>query len=180
MNSYSALETLNYFDQKGRYIFSWRDLRKLFPGDQHHAFQAGLQRLEKNGILQKPARGVYVFSYSRHKGVDTIEEIAINLRRGHYNYISLESALSIYGVISQVPLSRLSVMTTGRTGEFRTPFGTIEFTHTKRSFSQIINDTQDIGRPLRLASKATAFRDLKRVGRNIHLIDQSELDEQYT
>ena len=180
MNSFSALEILNKLDQNGRYIYLGRDLRKLFFNDRNHAFQAGLKRLVRNGILQKPARAIYVFAYSRHKGAETIEEIAINLRRGHYNYISLESALSIYGAISQIPLGRLTVMTTGRVGEFSTPFGTIEFTHTKRPISQIMNSTRDIGRPLRLADKVTAFRDLKRVGRNIHLVNQSEIYEQST
>ena len=35
----------------------------------------------------------------------TVEHVAIALRRGHYSYVSLESALSEYGAISQVPLS---------------------------------------------------------------------------
>ncbi len=41
----------------------------------------------------------------------------------------LESALSEYGVISQIPIDRLTIMTTGRKGHYKTPYGTIEFTH---------------------------------------------------
>ncbi len=33
---------------------------------------------------------------------------------GEYNYVSLESMLSEYGLISQIPIDRLTVMTTGR------------------------------------------------------------------
>ena len=58
------------------------------------------------------------------------------MRRGEYSYISLETMLSEYGAISQVPIDRLTVMTTGRKGEYETPFGVIEFTHTKRKYSR--------------------------------------------
>ncbi|MCG6220749.1 type IV toxin-antitoxin system AbiEi family antitoxin, partial [Vibrio diabolicus] len=92
------------------------------------------------------------------------------LRRGEYNYISLESALSEYSVISQVMIDRITIMTTGRKGEFKTPYGVIEFTHTKRDDIDIISNTITSDRPLRIASKETAIRDLKRVGRNTHLI----------
>ena len=91
--------------------------------------------------------------------------------------MSLESTLSEYGAISQIPLDRLTIMTTGRKGEYKTPFGTIEFTHTKRSPNEILNHTEAIGRPLRLANKNTAYRDLKRVGRNTHLVDEAVLYE---
>ncbi|MCV5342161.1 hypothetical protein OFC87_35075, partial [Escherichia coli] len=73
-------------------------------------------------------------------------------------------------VISQVMTDRITIMTTGRKGEFRTPYGVIEFTHTKRDDIDIISNTITSDRPLRIASKETAIRDLKRVGRNTHLI----------
>ncbi|MFT5278302.1 MAG: hypothetical protein ACI8VI_001947 [Granulosicoccus sp.] len=47
-------------------------------------------------------------------------------------------------------------MTTARKGEYRTPYGTIEFTHTKRSVSDIISNIEEIGRPLRMAKKQAA------------------------
>ncbi|TOP00365.1 hypothetical protein CGH26_25195, partial [Vibrio parahaemolyticus] len=43
-------------------------------------------------------------------------------------------------------------------------------THTKRDDIDIISNTIASDRPLRIASKETAIRDLKRVGRNTHLI----------
>ncbi|TOH24473.1 hypothetical protein CGI85_24625, partial [Vibrio parahaemolyticus] len=59
----------------------------------------------------------------------------------------------------------------GRKGEFKTPYGVIEFTHTKRDDIDIINNTIHSERPLRIAKKWTAIRDLKRVGRNIHMLN---------
>ena len=100
------------------------------------------------------------------------------LRPGKLSYVSLESMLSEHGVISQIPLSRLTVMTTGAGGVHKTPFGTIEFTHTKRSVPDILERTVFIkGRPLRIAKKRAAVTDLLRVGRNTDMIDYEELDE---
>ena len=178
MDIASALKSLHALDVKGRYVYTSKDLAKVFSDDSRHAFRAGLKRLVKNGILQRAARGVYVFAYSRNIDADTVESIAKSLRStGHYSYVSLESALSLYGAISQVPIDRLTVLTTGREGEFKTPFGVIEFTHTKRSVSEIIENVVQTGRPLRLATRITAYRDLKRVGRNVHLVDESEIYE---
>jgi hypothetical protein len=71
-------------------------------------------------------------------------------------------------------------MTTGKSGTIETPYGTIEFTHTKRRAVEIIKRTLFAkGRPLRIATKQAAVRDLLRVGRNANMIDQKELDDQH-
>ena len=120
-----------------------------------------------------------VYALSRHIGSDTLEQVAKTIRRGEYNYVSLESALSEYGIIPQIPVDRLTVMTTGRKGEYKTPFGVIEFTHTARAVTNILDSIQAVGRPLRMASKVAACRDLRRVGRNTHLIQKEEISEKY-
>jgi len=81
--------------------------------------------------------------------------------------------LSEYGMISQIPIDRLTVMTTGRKGTFNTYYGVIEFTHTKQAVSDILSRIQRIeGSPLAVATRETALRDLKRVGRNIQMLRQ--------
>ncbi len=86
--------------------------------------------------------------------------------------------LSEYGVISQIPLSRLTVVTTGASGIHDTPYGTIEFTHTKRSIPEILDRTIFVkNRPLRIAKKQAAVTDLLRVGRNTDMIDYEELND---
>ncbi|TCO73733.1 type IV toxin-antitoxin system AbiEi family antitoxin [Chromatocurvus halotolerans] len=175
MDTLTALKRLDLWDRQGRYVFARADLAKIFHEDHPRALKAGLQRLVTKEILLRPVRGVYVYARSRSAGSDTIEHVARALRRGDYNYVSLESALSEYGAISQIPVDRLTVMTTGRKGEYRTPFGTIEFTHTKREPIDILPGIRDVGRPLKLATPAAAWRDLKRVGRNTHLVNEQEL-----
>ncbi len=172
MNTLQAIETLRRWDRQHRYVFTHADLRKLFPQDKTEAFNEGLSRLVKTGLLVRACRGVYVNPYAVSKDAYTLEHIAKALRRGKFNYVSLESMLVEYGAISQMLLDRLTVMTTGREGIYSTPFGTIEFTHTHRSPSDILDNIYTVpNRPLRVASKEIAWRDLKRVGRNINMVD---------
>lgn len=177
MDQATAVRRLAAYDKQGRYVFTNRDFEKVFHESSPRAVRAGIQRLVRVGILGRAIKGVYVNNLAQSKGSSTLELIAKSLRRGEYNYVSLESALSEYGAISQIPLDRITVMTTGRKGEYKTPFGVIEFTHTKRPVKDIVQSIEDVGRPLRLANKQAALRDLKRVGRNLHLVDERELNE---
>ena len=178
MKQWDAIQALRLFDQKGRYVFIKNDLVKLFSHDAPKTFDEGLNRLVKTGVLKRVCRGVYVNEQAQCCDPYTIEHIAKTLRRNFYNYVSLESMLSEYGLISQIPLDRLTIMTTGRSGIYKTDYGTIEFTHTKRTLSTLLDHMQRVeGRPLRIATKEMALRDLKRVGRNLHLIQREQDDE---
>jgi len=174
MKQNEAIKRLHDWNMKGLYVYQHSDLRKVFHEDADRAFNESLKRLVENGILERIARGVYVYSFSiQSKSGQTLELIAKTLRRGEYNYISLESALSEYGIISQM----LTIMTTGRKGEYKSNYGVIEFTHTKRSVTDILDNIHSVGRPLRIALPQTAIRDLKRVGRNVDLLNvHSELN----
>ncbi len=178
MNRLEAIKVLQAWDKRGKYVFTKNELYKLFPKDTPKAFTEGVNRLVKDNILTRACRGIYVNPHALSSDSYTIEHIARALRQGEYNYVSLESILSEYGVISQIPLDRLTVMTTGRKGTHKTAFGTIEYTHTRRPFSDIIKNIKQIeNRPLRIASKEIAWRDLKRVGRNTNMVNLGELNE---
>ncbi len=179
MNKLLAFQQIRKFDQKGIFVFSKQDMKKLFPNDTLKTLEEGLRRLVKAGLLVRACRGIYVNDYAQSKDSYVIEHIAKALRRGQYSYVSLESALSEYGMISQIPIDRLTVMTTGREGLYKTPYGTIEFTHTKKAVSNILNSIRKMkGRPLRVATKEAAERDLKRVGRNINLLHQENISDE--
>jgi hypothetical protein len=176
MNREQAIKVLREQERQGRYVFSNHDLRKFFPQDSYKTFSEGLKRLVKSRIIQHAYRNIYVNQDSRKVDSYTIERIAKTLRRGEYNYVSCESMLSEYGIISQIPLDRITIMTTGRKGLCCTSYGVIEFTHTKRRVKDILSSTSKVNaRPLRIASKETALRDLKRVNRNTHLINPEDL-----
>jgi hypothetical protein len=175
MDQNTAIKTFSEWARAGRVVFTLGDLAKLFHGDQRKTLLEALRRLVHDGVLQRAGRGVYDYVLTGDVEPRLVEQIAVTLRRGYYSYTSLESALSEYGAISQIPVDRLTVMTTGRKGVYRTQWGTIEFTHTKRSPADILDNTRDVGRPLRMATQQAAWRDLKRVGRNTHLVDERAL-----
>ena len=177
MQQAEAIHTLHQWSRRNHVIFTNTDLRKIFAKDKEPAFRAGLASLVRAGFLLRLTRGVYFYPLSGNPVAYPLEQVAVALRRGCYNYLSLESALSEYGVIAQVPLAGITVMTTGRSGLFDTLFGRIEFTHTQKSVADILDHTRDVGRPLPLATVGAAVRDLRRVGRNVHLIDEDELVE---
>ncbi|HLB42434.1 MAG TPA: hypothetical protein VJN02_06225 [Gammaproteobacteria bacterium] len=179
MKKLEAIQIFRAFDKKGKYVFTKQDMVKLFSHDNAKALDEGLNRLVKTGLIKRACRGVYVNDDAQSFNSYTIEYIAKALRRNAYNYVSLESALSEYGAISQIPLDRLTVMTTGRKGTYKTLYGVIEFTHTKRSVINILDHIQTItGRPLRVATKKTALRDLKRVYRNLHLLQSEDANDE--
>lgn len=147
-------------------------------GEQGQKLDRTLASLVSAKALTRAARGVYVFAYSSHIGEGTLHQVACRLRHGELVWESLESALSRWGVISQMPVDRVTFMTTGREGEVRTPYGVIEFTHCKLSWSRILPNliARDDGLAP-LASKRWAYRDLKATGRNLDLVDMDELED---
>ena len=170
MKRADAEKTLRKLDRRGRAVFTVDDLRSIFPERSDKTFSEGLRRLVSQGVLQRAARGVYVNPHGSHR-LDRLGQVALALRRGRASYLSLETVLGFYGVISRQTLTAITVMTTGRKGRFRTPWGTIQFTHTERSSEGILNGTVDVGRPLRWAKPRTALEDLRRTRRNLELVD---------
>ena len=174
MRTIEAVAALAAWDRRGRYVYRKRDLAKIFAETGNNLDQSA-KRLTARGVLTRAAQGVYVFAHSTRIGPTTIEETALTLRRGEYVFESLESALSQWGRISQVPIDRLTLVTTGAKGTFRTPYGVIEFTHTDRPAAEIRANTIDRpDHPLPIATPEYALAGLRRVGRNLDLIYQGD------
>ena len=179
MNRMNLIQKLAELDQRGVYVLARRDIEKLFPEERAKSMDQSLKRMVGDVLLQRVARGLYVNPSASSKNRWIAEEIAKALRPGNLSYVSLESILSEYGVISQIPINRMTVMTTGCSGLVETPYGIIEFTHTKRSAAEIVKHTLTAnGRPLRIATKRAAVRDLLRVGRNVNMMDRHEIKDE--
>jgi predicted transcriptional regulator of viral defense system len=175
MTSSEAINTLSRWDRTGRFVYTTNDLKKLLNDSTDAAFRKTLHRLVRQGVLERVARGVYMYAHSAHIGATTIEDIARTMRRGEFVFESLESALSQWGRISQIPIDRITLMTTGRRGEYRTPYGVIEFTHTTASRDEILANTiTREGHTIPIASEAYAIKNLKRTRRNLSMITDDE------
>lgn len=177
MKRSDAMKILRSMDlQFSLYVWRKVEFSVLFK-EKGKRLEHTLSSLVAAGILTRAAYGVYVFVYSKNMGEGTLHQIAKQLRPGELVWESLESALSRWAVISQIPVDRVTFMTTGREGEFRTPYGVIEFTHCKLSWDKILPNliARDDGLTP-LASKRWAYRDLKATGRNLDLVDMEELE----
>ncbi|MEX2443126.1 MAG: type IV toxin-antitoxin system AbiEi family antitoxin domain-containing protein [Alkalispirochaeta sp.] len=155
------------------YLFSATDLRPLMPEQSDQAFRRLLSRAVRSGVLERICRGIYLYPYVDYQRGYELCHAAARLRAGTLTYISLESALSNAGIISQVPVGHLTLMTTGRSSTISCGrYGVIECIHTKRSIDRFSGDLiYDPACRLWRASPALAVRDLKAVGRSLDLVD---------
>lgn len=177
MKIMEAVNILDEWDSRGRYFFNTGDLAALL-GERGRTLEGTLRRLRAAKVLESPVRGVYLYRPQRRAATINLEAIARVLRRSDVVYESLESALSQWGAISQIPMSYLSVMTTGREGTYRTPYGTLELTHTARAEEAFRDEL--INRPghlIPIASPRLAYENLRDTRRNIELVDMDELEE---
>ena len=178
MKMSALIEFLDLLSENSIYAFTNGMIRNIFPGEPEENLKKTLKRAVENCVIERACRGVYLYTRTNSQNPYKLESVAAALRGGNYSYISLETALSEYSIISQMTLNYLTVMTTGRSQKYTTPYGVIEFTHTSRRESDIVLNThwQD-GRPLRAANPETAFEDLKRVGRNTHMVSMETYHE---
>lgn len=99
--------------------------------------------------------------------------VAARLRAHEFNYISLESVLSDAGVISQIPMNWITLMSSGRSHIIDCGnWGHIEFIHTKKTLAKLEPHLiYDKKCGLWRSSVAMALQDMKFTGRNTDLID---------
>ena len=125
----------------------------------------------KSGRLRRVMKGLYESAITPPDAETAIYKTLKKLRGGVLNYISLESQLSHTGDISQVVMDRITVMTKGRSGCFKTPYGVIELTHTGQPVDQIApNLYYDPDIKMYRANREQAIADLKYCRRNLHML----------
>ena len=159
-------------------VYTSADFAYMLGRPRDKALQNIVSRLSRQGVIARIARDLYYDPVDPPSCTYLLERIAVRIHRWHCIYTSLEYELSRAGIISQVMMQWITVMTTGRSGVFTTPFGTIEFTHTERDVNQIADQLYwDTEAGIFRARPERALADLRRVGRNLHMIDdQAEYD----
>ena len=164
---------------EGRALFSLADLRAALPEMLPGAFRSLISRAEKDGLLKRICRGLYLYPRASHTDGLILYHAAARLRADAFNYISLESALSDAGVISQIPINRITLMSSGRSAVISCgEFGAIEFVHTRKRPSDLAGQLDyDARCRLWRASVGQAIRDMKAARRSLDLVDWEVVDE---
>jgi predicted transcriptional regulator of viral defense system len=155
------------------YLFSLDDVRSALPEASPGAFKVLLSRVEKSGLLRRVCRGIYLYPRVAYPAGMVLFHTAAKLRADGFNYLSLETVLSDTGVISQIPLNWITLMSSGRSHIVKCgDFGHIEYVHTKRRPADVANQlSYDQDCHLWRASVALALRDMKLTRRSMDLID---------
>ncbi len=172
MKRHDLIKKLAQADAAGVWAFTPPSFSALMGGVDQAYLKLMMKRLSDQGVLIRAARGVYVNPTARSSPADIRRGLLRFLRPREISYVSLESKLSEVGVISQISTA-LTCMTTGSAARFDTPWGAVEFTHTDRKIEigkDVIPDHGTLEATVR-----TAVRDLRRVGRNLDLIDDEAL-----
>ena len=169
-------EQLYNLSKKGKVIFTQSELFLIMSECSTKALRSTLSRYVSNRVLIRLTTGIYLNPRSAPTPTEVLFTSAKILRDGFLWYLSLESALSEYGMISQIPMTTITCMTTGRSGRFEIrDYGTVEFTHTKKEQEILLPHlVYDTARGCYIADAELALMDLKAVGRNIDLLDKEE------
>lgn len=161
------------------YLFTLSDLRAALPDLSSTAFRVLLSRAVRSGLLRRVCRGVYLYDLVTYPSGEVLFHAAARLRADCFSYISLETALSDAGVISQVPINRITLMSSGRGGIIRCgAWGTIEYVHTRKRPEALQYHLQYDRRCHNWrASVRQALEDMRDARRSLDLVDWSVADE---
>lgn len=105
METYSPVEIIKTFQRKGISLFTLADFARLFKITNQNTVYKKIQRLEKKEVIRKLTKGRYLFALKKP------DEFAIANFLYQPSYVSLESALSFYGIITGFPYQITSVTT---------------------------------------------------------------------
>jgi predicted transcriptional regulator of viral defense system len=161
------------------YLFKSTGLRALCPDLSDNAFKALLARTVRSGLLMRVSKGIYLYKKAlRHDGL-LLFHIAALMRANQFNYISLETVLSDLGIISQIPINRITIMSSGRSNIITCAnYGVIEFIHTNQNPAALIDQlVYDKACGLWRANARLALNDIKVTHRNCDLINWDIVNE---
>jgi hypothetical protein len=170
---FKLIRDLRGLPESMRRVFALQDLRALLPAHGPEACKSVVTRLAKRGELIRVCRGIYILPDCTLKGSDLLGHVAARLRAAHFNYLSLETVLSEAGLISQIPLSRITLMSSGRSSVISCGgYGEIEFVHTSKKPAELAAElTYSPRLQLWQGSAALALQDMQDTRRDTGLVD---------
>ncbi len=118
---------LDFFKKHSSVKIFYINHLKLLTNMNEHSLRIALVRLNNKKLVKRICRGFYANPFN----TPTLEEISNQICQP--SYISLESALYSWGILSQIP-QVLTCTTTQLPRTFDTSFGTIEYHQLKKDY----------------------------------------------
>lgn len=103
MDAYTAIETIKRLKTQGVSLFTLSDFARLFAIDNRNTLYKKVQRLEEKEAIKRLIKGKYLFLFAKPN------EFVIANFLYQPSYVSLESALSLYGIITGFPYQITSI-----------------------------------------------------------------------
>ena len=103
MESSSTTDIIRFLQTEQISLFSLADFGRMFKIDNRQTLYKKLQRLEKKKIVQRLVKGKYSFLLS------SVSDFTIANYLYRPSYVSLETALSFYGIITGFPYQITSI-----------------------------------------------------------------------
>ncbi len=103
MELYNLAEIIHILKEKEISLFTLDDFARIFNIKNKNTLYKKIQRLEKKKIIKKLVKGKYYFVFNRP------DDFLMANFLYYPSYISLESALSFYGVITGFPYRITSI-----------------------------------------------------------------------
>lgn len=178
MTQRELLKMLDDFNKMEVWVFKLQEIKMYFFKENEKSIQVALNRHTKNGIITQCSRGIYVNPRGK-KPLFYLEALAGMIRDNATFYLSLETLLSELGFISQMP-NRMTFISTGRSQTFFTPYGVIEFIHSKRNAKDFLNNCFfDKDRNIYIANEQQAIDDIYRHNRSVDLYEEQLAKDNY-
>lgn len=108
-------------------LFKFVDLLKWFPNDNEQTIKQNLKFWTRKKWLKRIIRGVYKLAETKIE-----DEFLIASYLNENSYVSLESALSFHGMITEIPYEITSV-TIKKTKKYKTEYGIFSYRKIKKN-----------------------------------------------
>jgi len=125
MESFSATDIIKILKEKNITYFSLSDFGRLFSIKNQNTLYKKIQRLEKENLVKKLIKGKYLFLLSPENDYLTANFLC------QPSYISLETALSFYAVITGFP-HKITSLTIKKSRTFRISPKDFVYSHINR------------------------------------------------
>ena len=156
---------LEHADGQDTPLVARTDLRAVLPRATERRLDSVTARLVEAGVLVRVRPGLFINTAIGAEPLRGMSRLIAALRPNSLCYLSLESALSFWGSIDQVPMAS-TFMTSGAPGAYETPWRKIELRHTQRSRADILDRTGWLDdEELMIASPDLAAEDCARCRR---------------
>ena len=142
--------------------FETKELRLILGADFTSTTLINLKNWVNKGYLTMIRRGLYIISETKNK----IDAMAFATKIYPPSYVSLEMALSFYGIIPEAVFTVTSV-TTRKTKQFKTPIGNFSYQKIKKEAFGGFETKKQYGISFSLALPEKALIDFFYLNRNV-------------